>query len=73
MGEREDIYNSTRYVLDSYSLVDMEFSYRASKMFSFKTGVKNLLDANWKYYAEAAAQSGKKISTANGHSELIPG
>ncbi len=49
MSSIDDIYNSTRYSLDGYSLVDMQISYEPSNSLHLKTGVKNLLDENWEY------------------------
>jgi len=45
----DDIYNSARYSLSSYSLVDMQISYQPTRNLLLKTGVKNLFDKNWEY------------------------
>ncbi|MEA3370094.1 MAG: TonB-dependent receptor [Campylobacterota bacterium] len=45
----DDIYNSNRHTLSSYSLVDAQISYEAIKDLTLKVGVKNLLDENWEY------------------------
>ncbi len=49
VGKRDDIYNSTRYQLSSYYLVDTQVAYEASKSLLFKCGVKNLTDREWEY------------------------
>ncbi len=56
VSAREDIYNSTRYKLDAYSLVDAELSHRVSTAFKLKAGVKNLLDSEWEYAHGFVAQ-----------------
>ncbi|MDA7816937.1 TonB-dependent receptor [Sulfurimonas sp.] len=48
-SKRYDLYNSTRYTLSSYSLIDAQISYESSKNLLLKAGVKNLLDKNWEY------------------------
>jgi len=51
----DDIYNSNRYSLSSYSLVDIQISYKPIDDLLLKTGVKNLFDKNWEYsYAQPA-------------------
>lgn len=49
VSSRDDIYNSSRYSLSSYSLFNMQFSYKTTDKLLLKTGVKNLLDKNWEY------------------------
>ncbi len=56
VDEREDIYNYTRYSLDSYSLVDAALFYKASSAFKLKAGVKNLFDSEWEYAHGFVAQ-----------------
>ena len=55
-SSRDDIYNSSRYSLSSYSLVDMQISYQPIGDLLLKTGVKNLLDKNWEYNHGQPAQ-----------------
>ena len=52
----DDIYNSSRYSLRSYSLVDMQISYQPIDSLLLKTGVKNLFDENWEYAYGQPAQ-----------------
>jgi len=52
----DDIYNSTRYSLSNYSLVDMQISYQPIDSLLLKTGVKNLFDENWEYKHGQPAQ-----------------
>ena len=46
-SKRDDIYNSTRYTLGSYSLVDAQVMHKLSNSIDLKAGVKNMFDKNY--------------------------
>lgn len=56
VSSRDDIYNSKRYSLSSYSLIDMQLSYQPTNNLLFRTGVKNIFDKNWEYKYGQPAQ-----------------
>ena len=49
VDKRESLYQSTKYILDDYSLVDAQLSYEPSKSLLCKFGVKNIFDYNWEF------------------------
>lgn len=55
VSSRDDIYNSTRYSLSSYNLIDTQLSYQSTRQLLLKAGIKNLFDNNWEsMYAQPA-------------------